>query len=87
MRKIQRCLFFAAISYPWKGQPLSVIETMAYYLLVISCSHKGIPELTEDRNSEFLVALIFLWHNNEMPRRSYLDIFQKSSGSNPKVKE
>jgi glycosyltransferase involved in cell wall biosynthesis len=30
--------------YPWEGQPLSIIEAMAYGTPVISTEHAGIPE-------------------------------------------
>ncbi|MBK1832397.1 glycosyltransferase family 4 protein [Verrucomicrobiaceae bacterium R5-34] len=42
-------IFILPTSYPWEGQPLSIIEAMAYSLPVISCRHKGIPELVDDK--------------------------------------
>lgn len=44
----QAHLFLLPTSYPWEGQPLSIIEALAFSTPVISCYHKGIPELIED---------------------------------------
>lgn len=44
----QAHLFLLPTSYPWEGQPLSIIEAMAYGLPVVSCRHKGIPEQVID---------------------------------------
>jgi glycosyltransferase involved in cell wall biosynthesis len=41
-------VFLLPTSYPWEGQPLSIIEALAFSIPVISCCHKGIPELVED---------------------------------------
>ena len=41
-------IFLLPTSYPWEGQPLSIIEALAFSTPVISCYHKGIPELIED---------------------------------------
>ena len=41
-------VFLLPTSYPWEGQPLSIIEALAFGSPVISCYHKGIPELMED---------------------------------------
>ena len=47
-RFAQAHIFLLPTSYPWEGQPLSIIEALAYSTPVISCYHKGIPELIED---------------------------------------
>jgi glycosyltransferase involved in cell wall biosynthesis len=44
----QANVFLLPTSYPWEGQPLSIIEAIAFSAPVISCCHKGIPELVED---------------------------------------
>jgi len=44
----QAHIFLLPTSYPWEGQPLSIIEALAYSVPVISCHHKGIPELIAD---------------------------------------
>ncbi|MBC2601195.1 glycosyltransferase family 4 protein [Puniceicoccus vermicola] len=41
-------IFLLPTYYPWEGQPLSIIEALAFSLPVITCRHKGIPELVED---------------------------------------
>lgn len=48
-------VFLLPTSYAWEGQPLSIIEAMAFSTPVISCHHKGIPELVEEGVSGFLV--------------------------------
>lgn len=40
-------IFMLPTYYQWEGQPLSIIEAMAYSTPVITCKHKGIPELVE----------------------------------------
>lgn len=44
-------VFLLPTSYPWEGQPLSIIEALAFSTPAISCYHKGIPELIEDGQS------------------------------------
>lgn len=41
--------------YPWEGQPISIIEALAYGLPVISTPHKGIPEEVIDGLNGYLV--------------------------------
>lgn len=51
----QTHVFLLPTSYPWEGQPLSIIEALAFATPVISCYHKGIPELIEtDRSGVFV---------------------------------
>ena len=51
----QAHLFLLPTSYPWEGQPLSIIEALAFSTPVISCYHKGIPELIKDgKNGRFV---------------------------------
>jgi glycosyltransferase involved in cell wall biosynthesis len=40
-------VFLLPTYYPWEGQPLSIIEAMAYATPIISCKHKGIPEMID----------------------------------------
>jgi len=51
----QANVFLLPTSYPWEGQPLSIIEALAYSVPVISCRHKGIPELVEDGKTGLFV--------------------------------
>lgn len=48
-------IFLLPTSYAWEGQPLSIIEAMAFSTPVISCKHKGIPELIQSGKSGLLV--------------------------------
>lgn len=41
--------------YPWEGQPISIIEALAFGTPVISTPHKGIPEQVKDGYNGFLV--------------------------------
>ena len=43
----QANIFLLPTSYPWEGQPLSIIEALSFSIPVISCNHKGIPEMVE----------------------------------------
>jgi glycosyltransferase involved in cell wall biosynthesis len=43
----QANIFLLPTSYPWEGQPLSIVEALAFSIPVISCNHKGIPEMVE----------------------------------------
>ena len=51
----QANVFLLPTSYPWEGQPLSIIEALAFSIPVISCCHKGIPELVEDGKTGLFV--------------------------------
>ena len=42
-------------TYPWEGQPLSIIEALAFSTPVIATPHRGIPEQVSDRYNGFLV--------------------------------
>lgn len=42
-------------AYLWEGQPISIIEALAYATPVISTAHRGIPEEVEDGFNGFLV--------------------------------
>lgn len=48
-------IFLLPTSYAWEGQPLSIIEAMAFSTPVISCYHKGIPELIQSNKSGLFV--------------------------------
>lgn len=48
-------LFILPTYYPWEGQPLSIIEAMAFATPVISTYHKGIPELIENAKTGYFV--------------------------------
>lgn len=48
-------LFILPTYYPWEGQPLSIIEAMAFATPVISTYHKGIPELIENARTGYFV--------------------------------
>lgn len=53
----QAHIFLLPTSYPWEGQPLSIIEALAFSTPVISCHHKGIPELIKAEESGLFVDL------------------------------
>lgn len=48
-------VFILPTYYSWEGQPLSIIEAMSYSTPVVSCHHKGIPELIEENISGIFV--------------------------------
>lgn len=48
-------VFLLPTSYPWEGQPLSIIEAEAFSIPVVSCYHRGIPEQVVDGESGRLV--------------------------------
>lgn len=48
-------IFILPTYYPWEGQPLSIIEALAYGVPVISTRHKGIPEEVIDGVNGILV--------------------------------
>lgn len=52
---VQAHIFLLPTFYPWEGQPLSIIEALAFSTPVISCDHKGIPELVEDGVTGYFV--------------------------------
>jgi len=41
--------------YPWEGQPISIIEALAFWTPVISTHHKGIPEQVMEGINGYLV--------------------------------
>jgi glycosyltransferase involved in cell wall biosynthesis len=41
--------------YPWEGQPISIIEALAFCTPVIATPHKGIPDQVIDGYNGFLV--------------------------------
>jgi glycosyltransferase involved in cell wall biosynthesis len=41
-------IFLLPTYYPWEGQPLSIIEAMAYATPIISCKQRGIPEMIDE---------------------------------------
>jgi len=51
----QSHVFCLPTHYPWEGQPISIIEALAYGLPVISTAHKGIPEQVIDGKNGRLV--------------------------------
>lgn len=51
----QAHVFLLPTSYLWEGQPLSIIEALAFSTPVISCYHKGVPELIESEKSGLFV--------------------------------
>lgn len=48
-------VFLLPTYYPWEGQPLSIIEALAYATPIISCEHKGIPEMIDEGVNGHLV--------------------------------
>lgn len=41
--------------YPWEGQPISIIEALAFGMPIVSTSHRGIPDLVIDGLNGLLV--------------------------------
>ena len=53
----QAHLFVLPTYYPWEGQPISIIEALAYATPIISTRYKGIPEeLIDGYNGYFVEA-------------------------------
>ncbi|MEM7530788.1 MAG: glycosyltransferase family 4 protein [Chloroflexota bacterium] len=64
--------FILPTTYPWEGQPISIIEALAFATPVIATAHRGIPEQVIDDYNGFLVipepmsvanAVRELWQN------------------------
>ncbi|RLD09289.1 MAG: hypothetical protein DRI56_04465 [Chloroflexota bacterium] len=49
-------VFVLPTSFPWEGQPISIIEALAFCTPVISTYYRGIPEQVRDGYNGFLVA-------------------------------
>ncbi len=78
-------VFILPTSYPWEGQPISIIEALAYATPVISTQYKGIPEQVIEGFNGFFVKpgapeqiadmVEFLWRNpdsyREMSKNAY----------------
>ena len=48
-------VFILPTYYDWEGQPISIIEAMAFGMPVIATRFRGIPELVVDNHNGFLV--------------------------------
>lgn len=48
-------IFILPTAYPWEGQPISIIEALAYGLPVIATRYRGIPEQVIDGFNGFLL--------------------------------
>jgi len=48
-------VFLLPTSYPWEGQPISIIEALSWGVPVVSTNHKGIPEQVRDGVDGILV--------------------------------
>jgi glycosyltransferase involved in cell wall biosynthesis len=48
-------VFVLPTAYPWEGQPISIIEALAYGLPVIATRYRGIPEQVIDGRNGFLL--------------------------------
>ena len=51
----QAHLFVLPTCFPWEGQPLSIIEALAFSTPVISTPHRGIPEEVIDGHNGLLI--------------------------------
>lgn len=51
----QSHVFVLPTSYPWEGQPISIIEALSWGIPVVSTKHKGIPEQVKDGISGCLI--------------------------------
>lgn len=49
-------IFVLPTYYPWEGQPISIIEALAFGIPVISTEYRGIPEQVIDGYNGFLVS-------------------------------
>ena len=52
----QAHLFILPTRYPWEGQPISIIEALAFGIPVISTNYRGIPEQVEDGYNGYLLS-------------------------------
>lgn len=69
-------VFILPTAYPWEGQPISIIEALAYGLPVIATRYRGIPEQVIDGRNGFLLedklpqaiadAVEMLWRNPKL---------------------
>lgn len=48
-------VFILPTYYPWEGQPISIIEALAFGTPVISTRYRGIPEQVQDGYNGFLI--------------------------------
>jgi glycosyltransferase involved in cell wall biosynthesis len=48
-------VFVLPTAYPWEGQPISIIEALAYGLPVVTTRYRGIPEQVIDGYNGFLL--------------------------------
>ena len=48
-------IFILPTSYPWEGQPISIIEALAHGLPVVATNYRGIPEQIIDGFNGFLL--------------------------------
>jgi len=84
-------LFILPTRYPWEGQPVSIMEAMAYGIPVISTNFRAIPDqivvhvtgylLKSIDPSEIADRVEYLWHNpqkyQEMSRQSIEKFFNE----------
>lgn len=58
VRMLRRAhVFVLPTSYPWEGQPLSIIEALAAATPVIATPHRGIPDQIVHGYNEFLIPV------------------------------
>ena len=48
-------VFVLPTSYPWEGQPISIIEALAYATPVVATPYRGIPEQVIDGLNGYLI--------------------------------
>jgi glycosyltransferase involved in cell wall biosynthesis len=78
-------------AYPWEGQPISIVEALAYGLPVIATRYRGIPEQVIDGYNGFLLeeksphliadAVETLWKNPtlyEQFNKNAIEHYQKN---------
>ncbi|HIE54422.1 MAG TPA: glycosyltransferase [Chromatiaceae bacterium] len=83
--------FVLPTNYPWEGQPISIIEALAFALPVVATEYRGIPEQVVDGYNGFLLkqktpgriadAIETLWRDpvlyNQLSQNA-LDHYQKN---------
>lgn len=86
----QAHVFILPTAYPWEGQPISIIEAMAFGLPVIASRYRGIPEQVIDGYNGYLInprspkeiadAVEKLWHDPDLYRQFSQNALQHFEG-------
>ena len=53
---LQSCdVFILPTTYPWEGQPISILEAMGNGMAIITTNHSGIPDIVEDGKNGLVI--------------------------------